>query len=101
MAELIDGKKISMDVKMAVKEEVSSLKERGVSACLAVVIVGNDPASRVYVNNKKKACELVGIESREYALADNGRGIARVSAEAKRRPGSERDSGTASASETD
>lgn len=70
MAELIDGKKISMDVKMAVKEEVSSLKERGVSACLAVVIVGNDPASRVYVNNKKKACELVGIESREYALAE-------------------------------
>jgi methylenetetrahydrofolate dehydrogenase (NADP+)/methenyltetrahydrofolate cyclohydrolase len=71
MAQIIDGKQISMDVKMAVKEEVAALKEKGISACLAVVIVGTDPASRVYVNSKKKACELVGIESREYALDEN------------------------------
>lgn len=68
MAKLIDGKKISMDVKMAVKDEVEKLKTEGIHTCLAVVIVGDDPASRVYVNNKKKACELVGIESLEYAL---------------------------------
>ena len=70
MAKRIDGKQVSMDVKLAVKDEVSALKEQGVSVCLAVVIVGNDPASRIYVNNKKKACELVGIESREYALPE-------------------------------
>lgn len=70
MASIIEGKQISMDVKMAVKEEVFALHEQGVSVCLAVVIVGNDPASRVYVNSKKKACELVGIESREYALPE-------------------------------
>lgn len=70
MAKIIDGKQISMDVKMQVKAEVEALKKQGVLVCLAVVIVGNDPASRVYVNNKKKACELVGIESREYALSE-------------------------------
>ena len=70
MGKRIDGKQVSMDVKLAVKDEVSALKEQGVSVCLAVVIVGNDPASRIYVNNKKKACELVGIESREYALPE-------------------------------
>ena len=50
MASIIDGKQISMDVKMAVKDEVTALNQQGVSVCLAVVIVGNDPASRVYVN---------------------------------------------------
>ena len=58
MANLIDGKEISMNVKMEVKAEI---EEKGIKACLAVVIVGNNPASRVYVNSKKKACELVGI----------------------------------------
>ncbi len=67
MANLIDGKEISMNVKMEVKAEI---EEKGIKACLAVVIVGNNPASRVYVNSKKKACELVGIESREYALPE-------------------------------
>ena len=70
MAKRIDGKQVSMEVKLAVKDGVAALKEQGVSVCLAVVIVGNDPASRIYVNNKKKACELVGIESREYALPE-------------------------------
>lgn len=68
MAKVIDGKEISMQVKMQVKEEVSKLKAEGIFPCLAVIIVEGDPASRIYVNNKKKACELVGIESREYSL---------------------------------
>lgn len=68
MAILIDGKAVSMAVKMRVKDEVSALKEKGVDCALAVIIVGDDPASRVYVNNKKKACELCGIRSVEYAL---------------------------------
>lgn len=68
MANLIDGKAVSMAVKMRVKDEVSALKEKGVDCALAVIIVGDDPASRVYVNNKKKACELCGIRSVEYAI---------------------------------
>ena len=64
-AKIIDGKAISA----AVKEQVRAEIERdGIKAGLAVVIVGDDPASRVYVNNKKKACELCGIQSFEYAL---------------------------------
>lgn len=65
---IIDGKAISAKTKEELKEEVSTLKEKGVSVGLAVIIVGDDPASRVYVNNKKKACELLGIYSEEYAL---------------------------------
>lgn len=68
MAERIDGKAVSAKVKEAVVKEVSSLKEQGISVGLAVVIVGDDPASRIYVNNKKKACEATGIYSEEYAL---------------------------------
>lgn len=64
-ARIIDGKAVSA----AVKEQVRAEIERdGIKAGLAVVIVGDDPASRVYVNNKKKACELCGIKSFEYAL---------------------------------
>lgn len=64
-AKIIDGKAISA----AVKEQVRAEIERdNIKAGLAVVIVGDDPASRVYVNNKKKACELCGIQSFEYAL---------------------------------
>ena len=68
MAQLIDGKAVSAQVRAQVKEEVAALKEKGVAPGLAVVIVGDDPASRVYVNNKKKACAEVGIYSKEYAL---------------------------------
>lgn len=68
MAKIIDGKAVSASVKEAVAKEVAALKEQGVSVGLAVVIVGDDPASRVYVNNKKKACGACGIESFEYAL---------------------------------
>lgn len=70
MAQIIDGKAISTAVKEQVKQETQVLKEKGISVGLAVVIVGNDPASRVYVNNKKKACETVGFESFEYALPE-------------------------------
>lgn len=62
-AKIIDGKKISQDIKDEVKQEVASLKERGIEPCLAVVLVGDDPASHVYVRNKIRACEYTGIKS--------------------------------------
>ena len=69
--QIIDGKKVSAQVKEEVKNQVLRLKaEHGITPGLAVVIVGDDPASRVYVNNKKKACELVGFKSEEYALQE-------------------------------
>lgn len=69
MAKIIDGKAVSAKVKSGVKEEVAALNAKGVHVGLAVVIVGDNSASRVYVNNKKKACAEVGIESYEYALS--------------------------------
>lgn len=72
MAQIIDGKAVSAAVKQEVAEEAAKLKEeKGLKIGLAVVIVGNNPASRVYVNNKKKACEAVGFQSFEYALDEN------------------------------
>lgn len=68
MAQLIDGKLISTHIKGELKEEVAQLKEQGITPCLAVIQVGNDPASSVYVNNKKKACAYIGIESLSYEL---------------------------------
>lgn len=70
MAKIIDGKAVSAAVKEDVKKEVEALKANGVEVGLAVVIVGNNPASRVYVNNKKKACEACSINSYEYALPE-------------------------------
>ena len=70
MAKIIDGKAISANVKAQVKAEADKLKEQGIQIGLAVVIVGNNPASRVYVNNKKKACAEVGFNSYEYALPE-------------------------------
>ena len=67
-AKIIDGKAVSAAVKAAVAAETAQLKEKGIVPGLAVIIVGDDPASRVYVNNKKKACEAVGFHSEEYAL---------------------------------
>lgn len=64
---LIDGKAVSAAVKERIKKEI---EEKGLKIGLAVVIVGNDQASRVYVNNKKKACEFCGITSYEYALPE-------------------------------
>lgn len=57
MAKLIDGKLISAEVLDSVRERVEYLKSRGVEPCLAVIIVGDDPASRVYVNNKRRAAK--------------------------------------------
>ena len=71
MAHLIDGKLISTQIKDELKAEVVALKEKGIVPCLAVVQVGNDPASSVYVNNKKKACAYIGIESLAYELEEN------------------------------
>ena len=68
MALIIDGKKVSAEVKEQVRLETMELAKKGIKPGLAVIIVGDDPASRVYVNNKKKACEAVGFLSREYAL---------------------------------
>ncbi len=70
MAELIDGKKISQDLKDEVKAQVAELKNKGVEVTLAVILVGNDPASTVYVGNKKKACEYTGINSRSFELPE-------------------------------
>ncbi len=71
MSKIIDGKIISAAVKERVKTEVEALKAKGVSVGLAVIIVGEDPASKVYVANKKKACEALGIISEEYALPES------------------------------
>ena len=70
MAELIDGKMISTLIKDECKEKVAEYKKQGISICLAVIQVGNDPASSVYVGNKKKACEFCGMESLSYELPE-------------------------------
>lgn len=68
MAKILDGKAVSAHVREQVKAEVEALAKQGVPVGLAVIIVGDDPASRTYVNNKKKACAAAGIRSEEYAL---------------------------------
>lgn len=70
MAKIIDGKKISQEIKDELKEKVAKLKEEGTTICLAVIQVGNNPASTVYVGNKKKACAYVGMESLAYELPE-------------------------------
>ncbi|MCI9565343.1 MAG: bifunctional methylenetetrahydrofolate dehydrogenase/methenyltetrahydrofolate cyclohydrolase FolD [Eubacterium sp.] len=70
MAKIIDGKAISATIKDELKEQVKAYKEQGIEITLAVVKVGNDPASAVYVRNKEKACEYVGITSRTLALPE-------------------------------
>ena len=70
MALLIDGKRISAEIKDELKEEVAQLKEQGITGALAVIQVGNDPASSVYVRNKKRACEYIGIDSLSYELPE-------------------------------
>ena len=69
MAKILNGKEVSQRIKDELKNEVAELKNKGICPGLAVIIVGDDPASRVYVNNKKKACEEIGILSEEYALS--------------------------------
>lgn len=70
MAKIIDGKAISQQIKEELKEQVKALKAKGTMINLAVVQVGNDPASSVYVRNKKKGCEYIGIGSLSYELPE-------------------------------
>lgn len=70
MAKIIDGKLISAQIKEEVREATAKLKAEGREVTLAVIQVGNDPASSVYVGNKKKACEYVGFRSLSYELAE-------------------------------
>ncbi len=70
MAVIMDGKALSMKLKNSLKEEVEKIISEGVTPCLAVIIVGDNPASKVYVNNKKKSCAELGIKSLEYALPE-------------------------------
>ena len=70
MANIIDGKAVSAQVKENIRLETEKLREQGIEIGLAVVIVGNDPASQVYVRNKEKACETVGFNSYKYALPE-------------------------------
>lgn len=71
MYKIIDGKEVSASVRGKIADSVNELKAKGVTPGLAVIIVGNDPASKVYVNNKKKGCEQVGMNSFEYALEES------------------------------
>ncbi len=70
MAQLIDGKRISKEIKDELKEKVAAYQAQGIDIALAVIQVGNDPASTVYVGNKKKACEYIGIKSVAYELPE-------------------------------
>ena len=70
-AQIIDGKLISQQIKDELKEKTALLKEKGIEVTLAVILVGEDPASQVYVRNKKKACEYVGFKSLSYELSEN------------------------------
>lgn len=71
MYQIIDGKKIAQEIKDELKEQVAALKADGKTLCLAVIQVGNDPASSVYVGNKKKACAYIGIDSLSYELPED------------------------------
>ena len=70
-AKIIDGKKISEELRLSIAEAVKNREAGKRAPGLAVSLVGNNPASRIYVNNKKKACEMCGFTSYEYALAEN------------------------------
>lgn len=70
MYKIIDGKAIAGTIKEELKQKVTAMNQEGIHRCLVVIKVGNDKASSVYVNNKKKACEYIGIESRSYELEE-------------------------------
>jgi methylenetetrahydrofolate dehydrogenase (NADP+)/methenyltetrahydrofolate cyclohydrolase len=70
-AKIIDGRKLAADMRTALAARVASLRDGGIEACLSVILIGEDPASRVYVRNKIKACEAVGIRSVTHALSDS------------------------------
>lgn len=70
MSQIIDGKAISAEIKEELKIKAEELKAQGIHICLAVIQVGSDPASSVYVGNKKKACAYIGIDSLAYELPE-------------------------------
>lgn len=70
-AQLIDGNLIAAQIKEEAAKEAAELKEQGIEPCLAVVLVGDDDASKIYIRNKKKACAVVGIQSVSYLLSGN------------------------------
>lgn len=67
---IIDGKAVAKRIRLEIAKETEEVKRMGIEPCLAVIIVGNNPASRVYVNNKKNSCAEVGIKSLEFALPE-------------------------------
>ena len=71
MAEIIDGKALAKKIRMELKEEVEKLKKKNIFPKLAVIMVGEDKASKVYVRNKSKACEEIGVEYEEFLLNDD------------------------------
>ncbi len=71
MTEIIDGKAISKKVLEELKTEVDKLKEKNIIPCLAVILIGSDPASKIYVKNKENACNKIGVESKQYNLDEN------------------------------
>lgn len=71
MAQIIDGKQVSARIKQEIREETTRLAEKGIKVGLAVILVGNDPASQVYVKNKEKACEECNFYSEKYLLDEN------------------------------
>ena len=71
MAQIIDGKALAQKIRMNLKEEVKVLKTKGINPKLAVIMVGNNPASKVYVKNKSKACEEIGVDYEEFLMNEN------------------------------
>ncbi len=71
MPQVIDGKAVAAQIKDELKQKVEEMKKQGIRVCLAVIQVGDDPASSVYVGNKKKACDYIGIESLSYELPES------------------------------
>ncbi len=68
MSQLINGKELAMKIRQNLKGEVELLKQKGINPKLAVIMVGNDKASEVYVRNKSKACDEIGVEFEEFLL---------------------------------
>jgi len=68
---ILDGKLVAKDIKQKLKLEVDSLKEQGITPKLAVIMVGENPASKVYVKNKSKACNTVGVEFEEFLMSED------------------------------
>ena len=71
MATILNGKQVAAEIRAELKTRAEALRKDGVVPCLAVLLAGDDPASKIYVRNKKRACEEIGIESRELLFPEN------------------------------